>query len=43
MNVMSFNNNFIGTQYQDTKTQDISKISNARTINVSEAEFKENN
>lgn len=43
MNVMSFNNNFIGTQYQETKTQDISKISNARTIHVSEAELKEYN
>ena len=43
MNVMSFNNNFIGTQYQETKTQDISKTSNARTIHVSEAELKEYN
>ncbi|MGP1360708.1 response regulator [Campylobacter sp.] len=43
MNVISFSNNFIGTQYQETKTQDVSKTSNARTIHVSEAELKEYN
>jgi len=43
MNVISFSNNFIGTQYQEAKTQDISKISNTRTIHVSEAELKEYN